>query len=263
MKQSLITAFDWTDPFGLDAQLSDEERLVRDTAESYAQEKLQPRVTEAYLEESFDRQIMREMGALGLLGATIPTEYGGAGLDYVSYGLVARAVERQQKRPAIVFCTAYDQHAVAAFDVAAVDYVLKPVSAERLAKAVGRVHEARARAGPAEAASRWVQEFWVPHRSEMLRVAARDIERIDAERDYMRLTVAGRSYLLHETISELERRLDPSEFVRLHRSTIVRRDSIARLAHDGLGAWRAELKDGSEVRIGRTYQAVARAIAGR
>jgi glutaryl-CoA dehydrogenase len=94
MKESRISAFDWADPFGLDAQLSDEERLVRDTAEGYAQEKLQPRVTEAYLEESFDREIMNEMGALGLLGATIPTEYGGAGLNYVSYGLVARAVER-------------------------------------------------------------------------------------------------------------------------------------------------------------------------
>lgn len=86
--------FDWADPFALDAQLSDEERLVRDTAEGYAHEKLLPRVKHAYLEESFDREIMREMGDLGLLGATIPTEYGGAGLNYVSYGLVARAVER-------------------------------------------------------------------------------------------------------------------------------------------------------------------------
>ena len=86
--------FDWADPFALDAQLSDEERLVRDTAEGYAQESLLPRVTSAYLDERFDREIMSEMGALGLLGATIPPEYGGAGLNYVSYGLVARAVER-------------------------------------------------------------------------------------------------------------------------------------------------------------------------
>jgi glutaryl-CoA dehydrogenase len=86
--------FDWADPFALDAQLSDEERLVRDTARGYAQERLLPRVTEAYLEENFDRAIMSEMGELGLLGATIPVEYGGAGLNYVSYGLVAREVER-------------------------------------------------------------------------------------------------------------------------------------------------------------------------
>jgi glutaryl-CoA dehydrogenase len=94
MAEAAPLPFDWADPFGLDSQLSDEERLVRDTAAGYAQERLQPRVTEAYLEENFDRAIMSEMGELGLLGATIPTEYGGAGLNYVSYGLVAREVER-------------------------------------------------------------------------------------------------------------------------------------------------------------------------
>jgi glutaryl-CoA dehydrogenase len=89
-----ILPFDWADPFDLDHQLTDEERMVRDTAEAYAQDKLQPRVTEAYLNENFDREIMREMGSLGLIGATISPEYGGAGLGYVSYGLIARAVER-------------------------------------------------------------------------------------------------------------------------------------------------------------------------
>ncbi len=94
MAEARTLPFDWADPFALDAQLTDEERLVRDTAESYAQERLLPGVTQAYLEERFDRDLMREMGELGLLGATIPTQYGGAGLNYVSYGLVARAVER-------------------------------------------------------------------------------------------------------------------------------------------------------------------------
>src|SRR5690348_12794078 len=89
-----LLPFDWQDPFDLDHQLTDEERLVRDTAEGYAQEKLLPRVTSAYLEERFDREIMSEMGALGLLGPTIPEEFGGAGLGYVAYGLVAREVER-------------------------------------------------------------------------------------------------------------------------------------------------------------------------
>ena len=94
MAQPRPLPFDWADPFALDAQLSDEERMVRDTAEAYAQEKLQPRVTSAYLDERFDREIMDELGALGMLGATIPPEYGGAGLNYVAYGLIARAVER-------------------------------------------------------------------------------------------------------------------------------------------------------------------------
>ncbi|MFD1787798.1 acyl-CoA dehydrogenase [Sphingomonas floccifaciens] len=85
--------FDWSDPFALDAQLTDEERMVRDAARGYARERLLPRVTKAFLDENFDRDIMREMGAAGLLGPTIPEEYGGAGLGYVAYGLVAREVE--------------------------------------------------------------------------------------------------------------------------------------------------------------------------
>jgi glutaryl-CoA dehydrogenase len=86
--------FDWSDPFGLEQQLGEEERMVRDTARDYAQSKLLPRVTSAYLEERFDREILNEMGALGLLGSTLPETYGGAGLGYVSYGLAAREVER-------------------------------------------------------------------------------------------------------------------------------------------------------------------------
>jgi glutaryl-CoA dehydrogenase len=94
MAEPTVTPLDWADPFDLSDQLSDEERLVRDTAHAYAQDKLLPRVTSAYLEERFDREIMTEMGELGLLGATIPHEYGGAGLGYVAYGLIAREVER-------------------------------------------------------------------------------------------------------------------------------------------------------------------------
>ena len=94
MADPKIAPFDWADPFALDAQLDDEERLVGGTARAYAQERLLPRVTRAYLEEDFDRAILSEMGELGLLGATIPAQYGGAGLNYISYGLVAREVER-------------------------------------------------------------------------------------------------------------------------------------------------------------------------
>ena len=86
--------FDWADPFLLEDQLSDEERMIRDTAHEYCQEKLMPRVASAYLEERTDREIFHEMGELGLLGVTIPEEYGCAGANYVSYGLIAREVER-------------------------------------------------------------------------------------------------------------------------------------------------------------------------
>ena len=87
-------AFDWQDPLDLDGELTEDERMVRDTARSYAQEKLFPRVLSAYREERFDRAIMSEMGALGLLGATLPEEYGGSGFGSVAYGLIAREIER-------------------------------------------------------------------------------------------------------------------------------------------------------------------------
>ena len=87
-------AFQWDDPLRLDAQLSDEERMIRDAAAAYAQVTLAPRITEAFRHEQTDPAIFREMGALGLLGATIPESYGGAGLNYVSYGLIAREIER-------------------------------------------------------------------------------------------------------------------------------------------------------------------------
>jgi glutaryl-CoA dehydrogenase len=86
--------FQWDDPFLLDGQLEEEERMVRDTARDYAQDKLMPRVLEANRNETFDREIINEMGELGLLGPTIPEEYGGAGINHVCYGLITREVER-------------------------------------------------------------------------------------------------------------------------------------------------------------------------
>ena len=86
--------FQWEDPFLFETQLSDEERMIRDTARDYAQDNLMPRIIEANRNEHFDPEIMKEMGALGLLGPTIPEEYGGAGVNHVSYGLIAREVER-------------------------------------------------------------------------------------------------------------------------------------------------------------------------
>ena len=179
---------------------------------------------------------------------------------------VARALTRREHAPAVIFVTAHDNFAVEAFDLEAVDYVLKPVTPERLERAVVRAiarRSVRARGEP-----QWLSEFWVPYRSELLRIAAADVDRIDAERDYVRLHVsqregASRSYLLLQTVSGLEARLDPERFIRLHRSTILRRDRITGLRHDGLGVWSAELNDGSQVRIGRTYLSKAKAMAGR
>lgn len=89
-----LASFDWQDPFLLDDQLSDEQRMIRDTAAAYAQEHLQPRIREAFAKEHSDPSIFLEMGELGLLGATMPEAYGGVGAGYVSYGLIAREIER-------------------------------------------------------------------------------------------------------------------------------------------------------------------------
>lgn len=205
---------------------------------------------------------LREAGALApdlvLLDMTMP-ELDGLG--------VARALAGATRPPALVFVTAHDSFAVEAFDLDAVDYVLKPVAPERLARAIQRAI-ARRGEGRTRQPSPWIGEFWVPHRSELLRIAVADVDRIDAERDYVRLHVGQgsatpRSYLLLQTVSGLEARLDPDLFIRLHRSVILRRDRIIGLRHDGLGVWSAELDDGTAVRIGRTYLARAKAMAGR
>ena len=93
-KSNTRTAFDWADPMLFNEQLTEEERLIQDTARDFSQEKLMPRVLEANRNEVFDREIMNEFGELGFLGSTIPEEYGGVGASYVSYGLIAREVER-------------------------------------------------------------------------------------------------------------------------------------------------------------------------
>jgi len=183
---------------------------------------------------------------------------------------VARELAGRAPAPAVIFVTAHDDFAVEAFALDAVDYVLKPVTAERLERGIARaIERRRERTGSGtDALGAWLSEFWVPHRSELLRIAAATVDRIDAERDYVRLHVSGpngepRSYLLLQTVSGLEARLDPAQFIRVHRSTILRRDRIAGLRHDGLGVWSAELTDGTAVRIGRTYLNRAKAMAGR
>jgi two-component system response regulator AlgR len=183
---------------------------------------------------------------------------------------VARAIALMERKPAIIFVTAYDNFAVEAFDLDVVDYMLKPVSGDRLARAIARAkqqrddpaEEAAAEPQPDEAGA-FASEFWVSHRSELIRIASLDIDRIEAERDYMRLHTGGRSYLLHQTISTLEQRLDPARFQRIHRSHIVRRDLIAGLRHEGGGVWHALLRSGDSMRIGRKYLADVKKLAGK
>ena len=174
---------------------------------------------------------------------------------------LARRLSKRTERPTVVFVTAHDEYAVDAFDLDAVDYVLKPVKADRLARAIRRAHDRRGTGRKTSGA--WLEELWIPHRSELIRIDTREVGRIDAERDYVRLHLRERSYLMLQTIAGLEERLDPNEFIRIHRSTILRKDRIKGLRHDGLGVWSAELDDGETLRIGRTYLPSVKAMAGR
>ncbi len=205
--------------------------------------------------------------AQSLLPDLILLDIGMPKMDGIS---VARAVALMEKKPAIIFVTAFDNFAVEAFDLDVVDYMLKPVAAERLSRAIARavatrdgVSEPTAIASHDGSDSPYASEFWVSHRSELIRIATPDIERVEAERDYMRLHTGGRSYLLHQTISTLEQRLDPARFQRIHRSHIVRHDLITGLRHEGGGVWHAVLTDGQSMRIGRKYLAEVKKLAGR
>ena len=178
---------------------------------------------------------------------------------------VARALSQSQVDPAIVFVTAFDNFAVAAFDVAAIDYLMKPVDPVRLERALARVRDHLAGGGRAvgRPASAHVEEFWVPDHSGLVRISASDIQRVTAERDYMRLHVGTRSWLIHRTIGTLEEDLDPALFIRVHRSVILRRDTINGLFRDEAGHWTARLSDGGEQRIGRSYIDDVKKFAGR
>ena len=187
------------------------------------------------------------------------------GLDGID---VARALASRKPSPAVVFITAFDQFAVAAFEVEAVDYLMKPVNPERLQQALHRARDhlqsrqAEPRPRPGEP-SRHLEEFWASDLSGLVRIAARDVDRVSAERDYMRLHVGKRSWLIHHSMNALEEGLDPELFVRLHRSAIVRRDYITGFTRNSSGRWIARLADGGEQPVGRLYSDKVRSIARR
>jgi two-component system response regulator AlgR len=195
--------------------------------------------------------------ALAMIGTNMPDlillDIAMPGLDGIS---LARMLENRRPRPLVIFVTAFDHYAIDAFEAAAIDYLLKPVTTERLTRAIRRARDIR----PARPSGGYIEELWVPFRSDMIRIDVEAIDWIEAERDYMRLHVASRSHLLHMTIAELERRLDPRCFIRIHRSAIVRRDFIARFRRDRGGNWIACMADGSEQKVGRTYIAAARQL---
>ena len=187
------------------------------------------------------------------------------GLDGIE---VARALASQRPAPAVVFITAFDQFAVAAFEIAAVDYVMKPVEPARLERALERARaylatRAQGSAVAEASASPQLEELWASDLSGLVRIATRDIDRVSAERDYMRLHVGQRSWLIHFSMNALEAGLDPGRFIRLHRSALVRRDFIGGFSRNASGRWIARLGDGSEQPVGRLFADAVREMSGR
>ncbi|HVY85033.1 MAG TPA: LytTR family DNA-binding domain-containing protein [Caulobacterales bacterium] len=186
---------------------------------------------------------------------------------------VANAVN-ESGGPAVIFVTAFDSYALRAFETSAVDYLLKPVEFDRLASALERARErrsaqdagrradelasvldalrreARDREGP-----RYEREFWIRERGRFLRVPVNEVERIEAERDYVRLHWDGRTLLYRETMSHLEERLDPDVMLRVHRSAFVNWARLKAVHRDSSGRLLAILDNGDEVPVSRAYAA--------
>jgi two-component system, LytTR family, response regulator len=173
--------------------------------------------------------------------------------------------------PLVVFVTAYDGYALKAFDVHAFDYVLKPVNRARLADAIARVRADLARGAPdrdrvldvaQDARSGGVSptrppravRFTVRDRDRYVLVRAADIDWIEAAANYVRLNTRGRGFLLRMTLVEMERRLDPSEFMRIHRSTIVNTSRIKEIKPDAHGDYDIVLTDGRTLKMSRSFR---------
>ncbi|KAB2964758.1 LytTR family DNA-binding domain-containing protein [Zoogloea sp.] len=192
---------------------------------------------------------------------------GGSGFD---------VLERlRQPPPVVIFVTAFDHHALRAFEANALDYLTKPVDAGRFRSALERARSAVESRLTADRITelqetiaalkralgertRNARDFWVKVRDEHLRIAQESIVRFQAEGDYVRIHTASAQYLYQDSLTALEQRLAPEEFMRIHRGHIVRRDAILRIRPAPFAALLVTLRDGTEIRVGRTYTAWVR-----
>ena len=171
--------------------------------------------------------------------------------------------------PVVVFVTAYDEHALRAFEVSAVDYLLKPYDDARFAAALGRAKDAARRRQADQVGARLRQlldlmesrqapaenrdRILVKSSGEIFFLKAEEIDWVEAEGDYMKFHVGGRTHLMRETMARLEARLDPKQFIRIHRSTIVNVDRLRKLSPSFAGEYVVVLEDGTKLKLSRGY----------
>lgn len=174
-------------------------------------------------------------------------------------------MKRAAHRPAVIFTTAHDQFAVAAFELAAVDYLLKPFGAERLRTAVERALDGRDRAGPSRVAqllgSEPIERLFVKDRGRIVPLAAAKITRFEARDDYVAVHVGARSYLMHVTLGELERRLDPGRFLRIHRTHVVNLDHVQAMEPYDTTRLMVQMRDGTKIMASRSRSKELRELA--
>lgn len=197
--------------------------------------------------------------------------------DGTGFDVIAQLPENVA--PSIIFVTAFDDFAVRAFEVDAVDYLVKPVSAERLAEAMDRarrqlavprrgrraaIERLAADAPERKTAGDWESEFWIRRAGGyFVRLDSADIDYAVVEEDYVRIFAGERSYLLRESIRGLLGRLDPDQFLQVHRSALVRRSELAEVTRSALGRAEVKLKGGQRLPLGRVHgKAVQRLLRG-
>jgi two-component system LytT family response regulator len=190
------------------------------------------------------------------------------GLDGIE---VAEAIAHHNS--AIIFVTAHDEFALRAFDVNALDYVLKPVDQSRLNQAIDKAEKQRADGGVTtiepglldfletlRAERAYATKFLIRDTRDLYFVAADDVEWADAQGNYVRLHAGGKSHMLRRSFSDFEASLDPRKFVRIHRSTIVNLEHVARLTPEGHGEYTVTLRNGARLTTSRTYSANLQSI---
>jgi two-component system LytT family response regulator len=221
------------------------------------------------------RELLADVDSVECIGEAVDGASAVAAIDSLKPDLVFLDVEmpagtgldvldRITHAPAIIFTTAYDKYAVAAFELQAVDYLLKPFGRERLARALERIvpngegTATRARAALSVKSDKPIDRILVRDRGRLVPVAVRDIVRLEAGDDYTSVHTKGRTYLVYLALQDFERMLDGAKYVRIHRSHVVNLAHVAQFTPVDGGRFQLEMTDGTKLPVSRAYAKVLR-----